>query len=184
MQLHGLVPNSYIHVSVSDLCISRISMPIWLQQNRQTDPGNIKIAHRYMNVEIGRQNIINLFLNNEAAQFHFRAYINRNQTFILNSHRPFICSVYSWVLMKTVFLGQFWLRKDRSKLHANARPSFSFCYPNLQKRSRRFRKNFLNYFKFQKVKINFSWQNLHMVAWLVRKQSCNNTYELYCTVDV
>jgi hypothetical protein len=41
MKLRSLVPNSYIHVSVSGLYIPRISLPIWLQQNRQTDPGNI-----------------------------------------------------------------------------------------------------------------------------------------------
>ncbi len=45
-----------------------------------------------MNVEIGRQNIITLFWNNEAEQVHFWEYINRNQTFKLDSHRPFICS--------------------------------------------------------------------------------------------
>ncbi len=33
--------NAYIHVSVSDLYIPRIGSHIWLQQNRQTDPGNI-----------------------------------------------------------------------------------------------------------------------------------------------
>jgi hypothetical protein len=61
MKLSALVPSSYIHVSVSDLYFPRIGLPIWLQQNRQTDPGKINIAHRYMNVEIGRQSIIILF---------------------------------------------------------------------------------------------------------------------------
>ncbi len=41
MKLCSLIPNSYIHVSLSNLNIPRISLPIWLQQNRQTDPGNI-----------------------------------------------------------------------------------------------------------------------------------------------
>ncbi len=41
-ELRGLSPNSYIHVSVSDLYIPRIGPHIWLQQNRQTDPGNNK----------------------------------------------------------------------------------------------------------------------------------------------
>jgi hypothetical protein len=47
MGLRGLSPNSYIHVPVSDFCIPRIGPHIWLQQNRQTDPGNILISHRY-----------------------------------------------------------------------------------------------------------------------------------------
>ena len=33
MKLCRLVPNSYIHVHVSDLFIPKISLPIWLQQN-------------------------------------------------------------------------------------------------------------------------------------------------------
>jgi hypothetical protein len=37
--LRGPVPNSYIHVFVSDLYIPRIGH--WLQQNKLIDPGNI-----------------------------------------------------------------------------------------------------------------------------------------------
>jgi len=40
--LLGLSPNFHIHVSVSDLYIPRIGPHILLQENRQTDPGNIK----------------------------------------------------------------------------------------------------------------------------------------------
>ena len=40
-KLRGLVPNSYIHVSVSNLYIPVIDLNIWLQPNRQIDPGNI-----------------------------------------------------------------------------------------------------------------------------------------------
>jgi hypothetical protein len=41
MKLCGLIPNSYIYVSVSDFYIPRIGLPLWRQQNRQTDPGNM-----------------------------------------------------------------------------------------------------------------------------------------------
>ncbi len=40
-ELRGLSPNFHIHVSVSDLCIPTIGPPSFLQQNRQTDRGNI-----------------------------------------------------------------------------------------------------------------------------------------------
>ncbi len=49
-ELRGLSPSLHIHVSVSDLYISTIGPPIFLQR---TDRGNIQIAHRYMIVELG-----------------------------------------------------------------------------------------------------------------------------------
>jgi hypothetical protein len=56
MKLSRLIHNFYIHISVSNLYIPTIGP-------QQTGGGNILIAHRYsyMNVEIGRQNILILF---------------------------------------------------------------------------------------------------------------------------
>jgi hypothetical protein len=44
-----------------------------------------------MSVGTGKLNIIILFWK---YQFHCWKYINGNQTFILDSHQPFICSVF------------------------------------------------------------------------------------------
>jgi hypothetical protein len=46
-KLRGLGHNFHIHVSVSDLYIPTINLPILLQENMWTEP------HRHMNVEIG-----------------------------------------------------------------------------------------------------------------------------------
>jgi hypothetical protein len=88
MKLGGLVPNFHIHVSASDLYIPSIGPG-------QTDHGIIQIAHRYVNVEIGRQNIIIMFWKYQGCEISFLGIhksINRNQTLLLDSHRPIICS--------------------------------------------------------------------------------------------
>ncbi len=87
MKLRGHVPNSYIHVSVSDLYIPRIGLPIWLQQNRQTDPWIYKSLIDAWPGKLRNRTFWFCFGNNEAVQFYFWEYINRNQTFILDSHR-------------------------------------------------------------------------------------------------
>jgi hypothetical protein len=60
-----LSPSSCTHISVRDLYISRRGLPILLLGNMWTDPRNIQMAHRHMNVEIGT----------EAAQFPDKEYI-------------------------------------------------------------------------------------------------------------
>ncbi len=50
--LNVLSPNFLILVSVIDLYIPRIWLPILLHRNRQIDPRNILLAQRYMNVGI------------------------------------------------------------------------------------------------------------------------------------
>jgi hypothetical protein len=45
----ALDPIFHIHVSVSVLHIPRIDPHIFLQQDRQIDPGNIKIAYWHFN---------------------------------------------------------------------------------------------------------------------------------------
>ncbi len=50
--MRGVSPNFHIHVSVSDLYIPRIGLPILLQENMWTYSGNIKIAHRHMSMKI------------------------------------------------------------------------------------------------------------------------------------
>jgi hypothetical protein len=88
-ELCGLSPNFHIHVAASHLYIPRIGPHISLQQNRQTDPGNINLSQIYecRNWETEHSNSVLDY------QFHFWEYINGNQTFLKEFHWPFICSV-------------------------------------------------------------------------------------------
>ncbi len=91
MKLHGFVPVSYIHVSVSDWYIPRIRMPTVFGCNKIGRP-NLRIYKLITDTWMWKLGDI-LLENSEALRFHFCEYINRNQTFILDSHLPFICRV-------------------------------------------------------------------------------------------
>ncbi len=60
-----LSPSSYTHISVRNLYISRIHLPILLQGNMWTDPGNISISQTH---ECGNWT--------EARQYPEKKYIN------------------------------------------------------------------------------------------------------------
>ncbi len=73
MKLRGLVPDSYIHVSVSDSYIPRISLPIFLlQQNSWTDHcmGTQKIKKTF---STGVSHIANLLNISFRYVAHFNA---------------------------------------------------------------------------------------------------------------
>jgi hypothetical protein len=79
MNLRSLVPNSYIPVSVSDLYIPTIGLPILLHENRWTDRGNI---------QYNRSQVHESKIRTEAAQFLFGEYINRSFFAVGGSRGP------------------------------------------------------------------------------------------------
>ncbi len=86
IKLRGLVPNPYtfmclwaIYIFPWFVCLfggSKIDRPILIHECE-----NLETEH--------------CFGNNKATQFPFWEFINWNQTFILDSHQPFICSAPS-----------------------------------------------------------------------------------------
>jgi hypothetical protein len=45
--MRGLSPNFYINISVIDLYVPTIGLPIWLQRNRWTDPKYLNRSQMY-----------------------------------------------------------------------------------------------------------------------------------------
>ncbi len=87
-ELRGLSTNFHIHVSVSDLHISRIGPHIFLQQNKQTDPGNIRNLSQIYECRNWETEHYNSVLEITVSFLG----IHNWEPFILESHWPFICS--------------------------------------------------------------------------------------------
>ncbi len=82
--------STFIHSCICERTYSQ-DRSAYLASAKQADR-SWEYLNRSQIHETGRRSIIILFGNNEAVQFRFWEYINWNQTFILDSCRPFICS--------------------------------------------------------------------------------------------
>ncbi len=101
----GLVPNSYIHVSVSDYILG-IDLPIRFHRNRKTDPG--KVLYKSLT---------------DTSMWKLRL--------ILDSLGPFICSVHPVALLllgrtKSFYNSYFWFQKLN---YVEEQLCFSWCCP-------------------------------------------------------
>ena len=96
-ELRGYSPNSYIHVSLSDLhvYILLIGLFILLQENRWAKRGNIQIAHtRHTKVEIGTEDV---------------------QSFLGIHNSKFLCSVVLFARMSLQQDSMYLFERKRNK---------------------------------------------------------------------
>ncbi len=107
-ELGGLSPNFHIRVSMSDLYIPRIGLHFPAEQaDRSWKYVNLSQIYEWRNWDTEHYNSV-LEIKGSFLGIH-----NGNQTFILDSHRPFICSVdkkqtlksdVPWIwIMRTLF---------------------------------------------------------------------------------
>ncbi len=97
MKLQGLCPNS--HSCICEWLIYSQDLSAYLAAAKYADWSweyiNRSQKHECGNWDSGDRTFC--FGNNKSAQFHFWEYLNRNQTFILDSRWPFICCVDLYV---------------------------------------------------------------------------------------
>ncbi len=126
MKLRGLVLNFHIHISVNDLYFPRIGPSMLLQKNRQTNPGNISIAHRYMNAGLGtrprpRSFIPGIFVSNFRCSV-FAVHVNKTKFAVtharlhplLSRPLPHLSSAKTHTEPDCNKLGVFFGKKSRS----------------------------------------------------------------------
>jgi hypothetical protein len=99
MKLCGLIPNSYIHVSVNDLYIPIISLPTLF--------GWSKIGRPILGIYKWIIDVWRWKLEDRALLFCFGN--NKPDIYcILDSHRPFICSVCMVCITVYLLFGMVW----------------------------------------------------------------------------
>ncbi len=102
-ELRGCSPNFHIHVSVSDLYISTISPPIFLQQNRLTHRGNRSQKQECRNWDWGRAFVSGNICCEFSVYCLCRAVWSPILNFLHKLHKYIVQFTYTFVIF-TAFL--------------------------------------------------------------------------------
>ncbi len=125
------VPLPAVHSCVCEPFIYSQDLSTYVAAAKQADRSrkyiNLSQIHECRNWETDHYNSV-LERTTQAAQFYFWEYINRNQTLIMDSHLPFICSTFpvrkqDFVRRNYLLISQFVLEPKNPKRNKTKRNS-------------------------------------------------------------